>query len=220
MGLENIIIFGANSYLAKKIIPHLNFKKIVCISNNLKIKKKNLIIFSNYQNNQIIINKYLKKKPTIIFFNNSSFDNLILNKPVDELKKELEVSLFSIYDNARLICANLIKYKGGSLIFVGSSRGLNSDIGISGYAIGKNALLGLMNSFAVEFSRFGIRSNYLSLGYFKSPLFDKIKNSNQLVNRTVLKKIGDYHSIVNAIEFLSSSDYITKSTLRIDGGFN
>jgi NAD(P)-dependent dehydrogenase (short-subunit alcohol dehydrogenase family) len=220
MGLENIIIFGANSFLSKKIIPHLNFKKIICISKNLKIKKKNVIIFSDYYNNQLIINKFLKNKPTIIFFNNSSFDNLILNKSVDELKLELEGSLFTIYENARHVCANLIKYKGGSLIFVGSSRGLNSDVGISGYAIGKNALLGLMNSFAIEFSRFGIRSNYLSLGYFKSPLFNKIKNSNQLVSKTVLKKVGDYQSVVNAIEFLSSSDYITKSLLRIDGGFN
>jgi NAD(P)-dependent dehydrogenase (short-subunit alcohol dehydrogenase family) len=75
-----------------------------------------------------------------------------------------------------------------------------------------------MNSFAVEFSRFAIRSNYLSLGYFKSPLFNKIKNSNKLVNQTVLKKVGDYQSIVNAIEFLSSSNYVTKSLLRIDGG--
>ena len=220
MGLENIIIFGANSFLAKKIIPYLNFKKIICISKNLKIKQKNVTIFVDYWNNQLIINKFLKKKPTIIFFNNSSFDNLILNKSLDELKLELEGSLFTIYENARLVCGNLIKYKGGSLIFVGSSRGLNSDVGISGYAIGKNALLGLMNSFAVEFSRFGIRSNYLSLGYFKSPLFNKIKNSNQLVSKTVLKKVGDYQSVVNAIEFLSSSDYITKSLLRIDGGFN
>jgi NAD(P)-dependent dehydrogenase (short-subunit alcohol dehydrogenase family) len=220
MGLENIIIFGANSFLSKKIIPHLNFKKIICISKNLKIKKKNMIIFSDYYNNQLIINKFLKNKPTIIFFNNASFDNLILNKSVDELKLELEGSLFTIYENARHVCRNLIKYKGGSLIFVGSSRGLNSDVGISGYAIGKNALLGLMNSFAVEFSRFGIRSNYLSLGYFKSPLFNKIKYSNQLVSKTVLKKVGDYQSVVNAIEFLSSSDYITKSLLRIDGGFN
>ena len=37
---QNIIIFGANSYIAKKIIPNLKFKKIICISKNLKIKKK------------------------------------------------------------------------------------------------------------------------------------------------------------------------------------
>jgi NAD(P)-dependent dehydrogenase (short-subunit alcohol dehydrogenase family) len=76
-----------------------------------------------------------------------------------------------------------------------------------------------MKSFAVEFSDFGIRSNYLSLGYFDSPLFNKISNTKRLINSTTLKKVGDYKSIVNAIEFLASSDYVTKSILSVDGGF-
>ncbi len=76
-----------------------------------------------------------------------------------------------------------------------------------------------MKSFAVEFSDFGIRSNYLSLGYFDSPLFNKIKNSKRLLNRTTLKRVGDYKSIINAIEFLAKSDYVTKSILKVDGGF-
>ena len=73
-----------------------------------------------------------------------------LNLEVTDLKKEIEGSVFSVYENARLLCKNLIHNKGGSLIFVGSSRGLSSDVGISGYSIGKNALIGLMKSFAIE----------------------------------------------------------------------
>ena len=216
---HNLIIFGANSYIAKKIIPNLKFNKVICISKNLKIKKKNVLIFKDYKNNHLTINKFLKKKTTAIFFNNFSSDNLIFNKNSDELKKEIEGSVINVFDNARLLCKNLIYNKGGSLIFVGSSRGLSSDVGISGYSIGKNALIGLMKSFAVEFSDFGIRSNYLSLGYFDSPLFNKISNTKRLINSTTLKKVGDYKSIVNAIEFLASSDYVTKSILSVDGGF-
>tara|TARA_Y100000389_G_scaffold197899_1_gene233401 strand:- start:23742 stop:24410 length:669 start_codon:yes stop_codon:yes gene_type:complete len=216
---QNIIIFGANSYIAKKIIPNLKFKKIICISKNLKIKKKNVIIYKDYENNQLAINKFLKKKPSAIFFNNFNSDNLIFHKNTEDLKKEIEGSVFSVYENARLLCKNLIHNKGGSLIFVGSSRGLSSDVGISGYSIGKNALIGLMKSFAIEFSKFGIRSNYLSLGYFDSPLFNKINDSKSLIDKTTLKRVGDYKSIINAIEFLALSDYVTKSILRVDGGF-
>tara|TARA_B100000989_G_C19495002_1_gene451592 strand:+ start:867 stop:1532 length:666 start_codon:yes stop_codon:yes gene_type:complete len=216
---HNVIIFGANSYIAKKIIPGLNFNKIICISKNLKINKKNVLIFKDYKSNHLAINKLLKKKTTAIFFNNFSSDSLIFNKDKGELKKEIEGSVINVYENARLLCKNLIFNKGGSLIFIGSSRGLNSDVGISGYSIGKNALIGLMKSFAVEFSDFGIRSNYLSLGYFDSPLFNKIKNSKRLLNRTTLKRVGDYKSIINAIEFLAKSDYVTKSILKVDGGF-
>ena len=60
-----------------------------------------------------------------------------------------------------------------------------------------------MNSIAEEYSSFGIRSNYLSLGYFDSPLFNKIQNNKKLINKTLIKKKGDFESILYAIEFLS-----------------
>ena len=189
MDLETIVIFGANSYISKKIIPQLNYNNIICISKNLKIKNnKNIKIFKDYKDNEKKINKFIKKNTTVIFFNNFSVDNLIFNKSLDELKKELDGSIFYVFENAKLISKELIKKKNSSLIFVGSSRGLASDIGISGYSISKNALVGMMNSFAKELSLFGVRSNYLSLGYFDSPLFNKVKNSKMLISNTTIKK--------------------------------
>lgn len=219
MGLETLIIFGANSYLSRKIIDKLKFRKIICISKNLKLKKRKIKVFKDFKSNEIKIAKYINKNTSVIFFNNLTIDNLIVNKTVNELKKELDASLYSVFENARSISKYFIKRGGGNLIFVGSSRGLASDIGISGYSISKNALLGLMNSFAEELSAFGIRSNYLSLGYFDSPLLNKIKNKNELLDKTLLKKTGNYKSVINAIEFLAKSDFITKSVIKVDGGF-
>jgi len=220
MDLETIVIFGANSYISKKIIPQLNYNNIICISKNLKIKNnKNIKIFKDYKDNEKKINKFIKKNTTVIFFNNFSVDNLIFNKSLDELKKELDGSIFYVFENAKLISKELIKKKNSSLIFVGSSRGLASDIGISGYSISKNALVGMMNSFAKELSLFGVRSNYLSLGYFDSPLFNKVKNSKMLISNTTIKKKGDFKSVINAIEFLSKSYYVTKSIIKVDGGY-
>jgi len=76
-----------------------------------------------------------------------------------------------------------------------------------------------MNSFAKELSLFGVRSNYLSLGYFDSPLFNKVKNSKMLISNTTIKKKGDFKSVINAIEFLSKSYYVTKSIIKVDGGY-
>ena len=82
--MKSILIFGANSYVSKKILHKLSFDKIVCISKNLKIKNKknNIIIFKNIENNEKKIAKYISKKTTVIFFNNLSFDNLILKKKI------------------------------------------------------------------------------------------------------------------------------------------
>jgi hypothetical protein len=50
MGIDNIIIFGAGSYLAKKICEKIKAKNIICISKSLKKKsKKNIVIFKNYK---------------------------------------------------------------------------------------------------------------------------------------------------------------------------
>lgn len=219
--MRYILIFGANSHVSKKILNRLNFDKIICISKNLEIKNKknNIVIFKGIKNNEKKIAKYITKKTSVIFFNNLSFDNLILNKKKSELKKELDASIISVFENTKIILKHFIRSGGGSFIFVGSSRGLNSDIGISGYSISKNALVGLMNSIAEEYSSFGIRSNYLSLGYFDSPLFNKIQNNKKLINKTLIKKKGDFESILYAIEFLSKADYVTKSIIKVDGGY-
>ena len=112
MDLETIVIFGANSYISKKIIPQLNYNNIICISKNLKIKNnKNIKIFKDYKDNEKKINKFIKKNTTVIFFNNFSVDNLIFNKSLDELKKELDGSIFYVFENAKLISKELIKKK-------------------------------------------------------------------------------------------------------------
>ena len=84
MDLDTVVIFGAGSFLAKKIIKRINFKKAICFSKTLNknfSKNKKILFFKSYLDSQEKINKLLnKKKITVIFFNNTTFDNLILNK--------------------------------------------------------------------------------------------------------------------------------------------
>ena len=52
MGLDNLIIFGAGSFLAKKILKRISANRIICVSKSLKkFSKKNLVIFKDYKNN-------------------------------------------------------------------------------------------------------------------------------------------------------------------------
>ena len=223
MALENLIIFGAGSYLAQKIITKIKAKRIICISNSLK-KKKNVLIFKNYKDNNkkkidILMNG---RKNTVLFLNNYTKDNLIFNKSKREITKELNVSVLDSFENAKNIAKLMIKQNFGTLVFFGSSRGLEGDVGISGYCITKNAINGLSKSFSKELARFNITSNYLSLGFFESPLFNKIdiKKKTNLINKTDKKKLGDIDSIVNSIYFLNNSRYVTGSTIKIDGGYS
>ena len=223
MLLDTIIIFGAGSNLSQQLVKKLKCKQIICISKNLKKKNtKKIIIFNDFFSNQKKIEKLTKrKKITALFFNNFTVDNLILNKSGIELKKELDENIINVFKYSKSITKIMIENNFGRLIYFGSSRALNSDIGISGYSISKNALIGLMKSFSKEFSRYNITSNCISLGFFKSPLFSKIDENikKRMLSKCTIKNLGDIDSINNAIYFIANSNYLTGSTLFLDGGY-
>ena len=78
-----------------------------------------------------------------------------------------------------------------------------------------------MKSFSKEFSRYNITSNCISLGFFKSPLFSKIDENikKRMLSKCTIKNLGDIDSINNAIYFIANSNYLTGSTLFLDGGY-
>tara|TARA_B100000674_G_C37772224_1_gene883082 strand:- start:248 stop:922 length:675 start_codon:yes stop_codon:yes gene_type:complete len=223
MDLDTIIIFGAGSNLAQQLIKKIKCKRIICISRNLKrTNTKKIFFFNDFFSNQKQIKKLVKrKKITALFFNNFTIDNLILNKSNVEIKKELNENVINVFEYSKAIAEIMIENQFGRLIYFGSSRALSSDIGISGYSISKNALIGMMKSFSKEFSRYNITSNCISLGFFKSPLFSKIdeKIKKKMLSRCTIKNLGDIESINNAIYFVTNSKYLTGSTLFLDGGY-
>jgi 3-oxoacyl-[acyl-carrier protein] reductase len=225
MFLDTVIIFGAGSSIAKKLIKKIKCNQIICISKHLKKKElpKKSKLFDDFNLHKIEIKKLIKrKKITTLFLNNFTVDNLILKKKKSELQKELNENIVNVFEYSKEISEIMIENNFGRLIYFSSSRGLSSDIGISGYSISKNGLLGLMKSFSKEFSRFNITSNCISLGFFDSPLFHKIDKNlkKKMLSRCTISELGDVESINNAINFISNSKYLTGSTLFLDGGYN
>lgn len=228
MDLDTVIIFGAGSYIAKQIVKKIKYNRLVCISSSLNKNNKNyknskIKIFDNFLKNKDKIKIFVKNtKITALFLNNYTVDNLILKKTKEELKFELDENILNVFENSKELCKIMIENNFGRLIFFSSSRGLTSDVGISGYSISKNGLQGLMRSFSKEFNRYNITSNCLSLGFFNSPLFSKIKPDlkKKMLSRCDIKLTGDIDSIKNSIYFISNSKYLTGTTLFLDGGYN
>ena len=225
MALDVLMIFGAGSSLAKQIVKKIKCKSIICISKHLKKKNKysKIKYFDDFIKNKNEIKKLIKKRKVIaLFFNNYTVDNLILNKNKQELSDELNENIINVFENSKFLTKLMMESNFGRLVYFSSSRGLASDIGISGYSISKNGLTGLMKSFSKEFSRYNITSNCISLGFFNSPLFNKLdsKLKKIMLSRCSIERPGDIESIINAINFIFESKYLTGSTLFLDGGYN
>jgi NAD(P)-dependent dehydrogenase (short-subunit alcohol dehydrogenase family) len=225
------IIGGASSGLGNEYANILSKKhKVIGLyystkqknKKNLKFHKINLEkkgeILSFFLKNKKILDKFKK----IIFINFATYkkDDLLINLKEKDLKKSFNVNLFSNF----FFTSNLIKfYKDISLdiIFISSSLGLKGDVGTLSYSSSKSGLESLMKSIVIEYSSFDIKCNILVLGFFNSPLWEKLptQKKNKILNLIPKKKIGKIKNIKETLNFLEKNDYINSSCIYLDAGF-
>ena len=221
-----ILIFGASSKIARKTFES-NFKNYEIIgysrfANLKKIKEYKVFRFKNSEEILKIITKNKYNKVIAIFFESYSISNLIINKSKNELLDEIKKGIINSHQIVGKILPIMIKHRWGRIVHVGSSRALKGDAGISGYMTTKYAALGYSKSISREYGRFGITSNYLSLGLFDTPLLSKVKKNDlkNILRNTDTRSIGNIKSVANALKFIIDSDYVTGSTINVDGGYN
>jgi short-subunit dehydrogenase len=220
-----IIIFGAGSSIARNTFKNIKDYNIIGFTRFSKlsaIKEYKVHRYNKFKSLNRIISNIKSNKIILIFMETLSISNLIINKNKNELMKEINANIISPHNIIKSILPKMLKNRWGRIVFCGSSRALKTDSGISGYVAGKYATLGYCKVLSKEYARFGITSNYLSLGLFNSTLFEQLTKSTKrdLIKNTDTRSIGDYKSIYNAINFIINSNYVTGSIIPVDGGFN
>ena len=225
------IIVGAGSGIGYEFAKRIsvNNKAIGLFNKSKKTGNKNIIYMRvDIENKKKIENffknkkSFIKKFKTITFVNFATYkkDDLILNIKDKDMKKTFDINLFSnIY-----FIQNLVKSfysKKLNIIFISSSLGKNVDVGTLLYSASKISLESLMKSTIIEYSQFDVRCNTLVLGFFKSPLWDKLSTikKNNITKLIPSKKIGKVSNILNSIKFIEKNENINSSLIYLDSGF-
>ncbi|KAL8171108.1 hypothetical protein V2J09_022912, partial [Rumex salicifolius] len=113
--------------------------------------------------------------------------------------------------------------KGSSVVFISSVAGYQPANPLSMYGVTKTALLGLTKALASEMAP-DTRVNCVAPGFvatrFASFLTTDDVIRDELVGRTLLKRLGTPEDMGAAVAFLASDDasYITGETLIVAGG--
>jgi len=78
----------------------------------------------------------------------------------------------------------------------------------------------MRRSMAVENASKGITINNLNLGYFEIGMITEVSHEYQQVVKKKIPsgKFGDPQNILNAVNFIISSEYLTGTSLDINGG--
>jgi acetoacetyl-CoA reductase/3-oxoacyl-[acyl-carrier protein] reductase len=92
--------------------------------------------------------------------------------------------------------------------------------GTSAYAASKAALWGMTKSIAVENASKGITINNLNLGYFDIGMIKDVPEEMLSVIKKSIpqQKLGNPENIMDAVNFLIHADYITGSSVDVNGG--
>lgn len=219
-----IIICGAGSKLAKHSIEYLSKShELVTISRFEKYSGNNITNFNvkNYSELPDIL-KTLKAKDYVwINFVAHSSNDLLVNTTNENLDIDQDLNFNINFQASKILIPSMIQHKFGRFIFISSSRALDGDIGIFSYKLGKKANLTLQEQIVMEYSRFGITANTLSLGFYDTKLWQSLgeKLKSKLLKRVPTQKLSDPSCIAPVIELIINHPTINNNVFKLDDGF-
>ena len=109
--------------------------------------------------------------------------------------------------------------KGGRIIAISSLSGSVGVAGQTNYSASKGAIEAASRSLAMELAKRQITVNCVCPGFIKTDMLAGV-GSDDLHRSVPMQRLGDAHEVASLVEFLCSdaASYITKQSIRIDGG--
>ncbi len=167
--------------------------------------------------------------PINILINNAGMHlrKIAIETTDEEWKNVIDTNLNSVFSLSRECAKKMISRKKGNIILVGSVTTIMGLPDVTAYATSKTALSGLARTLAIELGKYSINVNCICPGFIKTAIFDRVRKKDpkrfkKILSRTPLDRFGKVEDISNVVGFLCSpeADFITGTTLPIDGGFH
>ena len=203
-----------------KIIATYHNKKPKSLKkDNIKLEKFDLNSTSQLAK---IIKKYKleNEKITLLNFSVIKKNKLLIDTDINHLNQSYKTNIRGHVNLVKTFLPLMIKNNFGRIIHFSSSKVIDGEVGTSIYSISKSYLYGFSSALAKEYGRFNVTSNILSLGYFKSKLWNDLstKVKKERIKDIPSRKLGSLTNISNAIIFIINSEFVNRSVIKIDGG--
>ncbi|MFC1944056.1 SDR family NAD(P)-dependent oxidoreductase [Chloroflexota bacterium] len=145
-----------------------------------------------------------------------------------------EINLKGLFLYSQAVARQMVEVgNGGKIINIASVNAIHPQTGQSHYGASKSGVIMLTRSLALEFARHNILVNAVAPGLILTPGFETMVDSFPPSDRPLEEKIaaplariplnrmGNPDDIAKVILFLASSaaDYMTGSTILVDGGY-
>ncbi|KTW27148.1 uncharacterized protein T551_03142 [Pneumocystis jirovecii RU7] len=140
--------------------------------------------------------------------------------PMDEIANIVSTNLLGSIYACRVFLRHFLNNKGGSIINISSSIILGGGVGATVYAASKAGISGFTKALSAEWASKGIRVNAISPGYVDTFMLSQLNEKKRKVAESSnhIKRFGNIEEIASAAVFLVCNEFITGTTLYIDGG--
>lgn len=157
----------------------------------------------------------------------------------EEWNRVLAINFFAMVRCCRLAIPHMVEKGKGAIVSISSDVGRAPDPFFVDYAVSKASVLSLSKALSIEYGPKGIRSNVVSPGPTRTPLWDRpggfadalaqeygmekeaaIEHFAKVVRKLPLGKLGRPEDIANAVFFLASdlAVQVTGSDYHVNGG--
>ncbi|HVI48752.1 MAG TPA: SDR family oxidoreductase [Chitinophaga sp.] len=140
----------------------------------------------------------------------------------EDLDRFLDINLKGTFFTSQAAIRAMLNNGGGAIINIGT---VLVDHAIAGFPstapiASKGAVHALTRQLAAEFGNRNIRVNTIAPGIIRSPLQEKngITDPNSLAGLHLLNRIGDPVNIAETAYLLATNDFISGTTINVDGG--
>lgn len=146
--------------------------------------------------------------------------------PADEWRRVMRVNLDGAFYTSQEACRHMMAKGGGSIVFTTSGSALYGAARSQHYGGSKAALLSMSKAIAVEYARYGIRSNCVLPGWIESDMTHKQLESDafgaKVLPRVPFRRWGDANDFSGVAVYLASdlASYHTGDCITIDGGYH
>lgn len=148
--------------------------------------------------------------------------NGLVPHSVEDWHKVRSVNLDAVFYATRSAVEHMVRTRTKGVVINVSSVSAGGNAGQSAYSASKAAVEALTVTWAKELGPWGIRVAAVAPGYTNSPstcLAVPESHLEEIAGESALKRLGTPAEISHAVRFLIENDFVTGTTVSVDGGF-
>jgi NAD(P)-dependent dehydrogenase (short-subunit alcohol dehydrogenase family) len=216
-GVGNFLI---NSFIKTSEEPVLGIYNRSKPSDKLELFTKIDVCNMDEINNFVEHRKEELKEITLINCAGITYNSFTHKSESEKWKNVVETNLFGTYNFIRALLPIMREQKFGRIINFSSVVALKPTPGVSAYAASKSALWGLSKSIAIENAKLNININNINLGYSELGMINTVPEEykNKIISQIPAGELCSSSDILNTVNYLRSTKYITGSSIDLSGG--